>query len=140
MYRRRVSCAKIAALPDISHTENDYLQSLDLAHHIVDLVEDRKAEDILLLDLRPDNIIADFFIICSGDNERHLRALTETVRLDTKERFQKLPFTNEGTAENGWVVMDYGDVVVHFFSPDRRDYYRLEELWDAASRVMLRIQ
>lgn len=116
------------------------MQSLDLAHHIVDLVEDRKAEDILLLDLRPDNIIADFFIICSGDNERHLRALTEIVRLDTKERFQKLPFTNEGTAENGWVVMDYGDVVVHFFSPDRRDYYRLEELWDAASRVMLRIQ
>ena len=99
------------------YLESLHLQSLDLAHHIVDLVEDRKAEDILLLDLRPDNIIADFFIICSGDNERHLRALTETVRLDIKERFQKLPFTNEGTAENGWVVMDYGDVVVHFFSP-----------------------
>ncbi len=116
------------------------MQSLDLARHIVDLVEDRKAEDILLLDLRPDNIIADFFIICSGDNERHLRALTDTVRQDVKERYQKLPFTNEGKAEHGWIVMDYGDVVLHFFSPDRRDYYRLEELWDAASRVMLRIQ
>lgn len=130
----------MSALCSEHNLETRYLQSLDLAHHIVALVEDRKAEDILLLDLRPDNIIADFFIICSGDNERHLRALTEIVRLDTKERFQKLPFTNEGTAENGWVVMDYGDVVVHFFSPDRRDYYRLEELWDAASRVMLRIQ
>ncbi|MCE2471983.1 MAG: ribosome silencing factor, partial [Anaerolineae bacterium] len=110
-----------ALFPDLN-TESLYLQSLELAHHIVDLVEDRKAEDILLLDLRPDNIIADFFIICSGDNERHLRALTEIVRLDTKERFQMLPFTNEGTAENVWVVMDYGDVVVHFFSPDRREY------------------
>ena len=116
------------------------MQSLELAHHIVDLVEDRKAEDILLLDLRPDQIIADFFIICSGDNERHLRALTETVRLDVKQEYQKLPFTNEGKAENGWVVMDYGDVVVHFFSPDKRDYYALEELWVAASKVMLRIQ
>ena len=120
--------------------EIQYLNALALAHHIVDLVEDRSAEDILLLDLRPDQIIADFFIICSGDNDRHLRALTEAVRLNVKEKFQKLPFTNEGRAENGWVVMDYGDVVVHFFAPEKRDYYALEELWDAASKVMLRIQ
>jgi len=120
--------------------EIQYLNTLEFAHHIVDLVEERKAEDILLLDLRPDQIIADFFIICSGDNDRHLRALTETVRLDVKEKYQKLPFTNEGRAENGWVVMDYGDVVVHFFAPDKRDYYALEDLWDAASKVMLRIQ
>lgn len=116
------------------------MQSLELARHIVELVEERKAEDILLLDLRPDNIIADFFIICSGDNDRHLRALTELVRQDVKENYRKLPFTNEGTAASGWVVMDYGDVVVHFFSPEKRDFYALEELWDATSRVMLRIQ
>ena len=120
--------------------ENQYLNALRLAHEIVDLVEERKAEDILLLDLRPDQIIADFFIICSGDNERHLRALTETVRLKVKEQYQKLPFTNEGSADNGWIVMDYGDVVVHFFAPEKRAYYALEELWDAASKVMLRIQ
>ena len=65
---------------------------------------------------------------------------TESVRLVVKEKYQKLPFSNEGRAENGWVVMDYGDVVVHFFAPDKRDYYGLEELWDAASKVMLRIQ
>ena len=117
-----------------------YLDALELAHDIVDLVEDRKAEDILLLDLRPDQVIADFFIICSGDNERHLRALTESVRLVVKDRYQKLPFSNEGRAKNGWVVMDYGDVIVHFFGPDKRDYYGLEDLWDAASKVMVRIQ
>ena len=120
--------------------EEIYLDSLELARHIVDVAEDRKAEDILLLDLRPDNIIADFFIICSGNNERHLRALTEIVRQDVKDQFQQLPFTNEGTPQNGWVVMDYGDVVVHLFSPEKREYYALEELWDAASKVMLRIQ
>ena len=120
--------------------EKIYLDSLELAHHIVDVIEDRKAEDILLLDLRPDNIIADFFVICSGNNERHLSAITDIVRQDTKDRFSKIPFTNEGTAQNGWVVMDYGDVVVHLFSPDKRDYYALEELWDAASKVMLKIQ
>ena len=116
------------------------MQSLELARHIVELVEDRKAEDILLLDLRPDGIIADFFVICSGGSDRHLRALTELVRQDVKENHRKLPFSKEGRTENGWVVMDYGDVVVHFFSPEKRDYYALEELWDAASRVMLRIQ
>ena len=120
--------------------EKIYLDSLELAHHIVDVIEDRKAEDILLLDLRPDNIIADFFIICSGNNERHLSAIADIVRQDTKDHFKKIPFTNEGTAQNGWVVMDYGDVVVHLFSPDKRDYYALEDLWDAASKVMLKIQ
>ena len=116
------------------------MDSLKLAHDIVDIVEDRKAEDILLLDLRPDQLIADFFIICSGDNERHLRALIETVRLDIKDRHNKLPHANEGRAESGWVVMDYGDVVAHFFAPEKRKYYALEDLWDAAGRVMLRIQ
>lgn len=120
--------------------EKIYLDSLALARHIVDIAEDRKAEDILLLDLRPDNIIADFFIICSGNNERHLRAITEIVRQDVKDQFQQIPLTNEGTPQNGWVVMDYGDIVVHLFSPDKREYYALEELWDAASKVMLRIQ
>lgn len=116
------------------------MQSLELARTIVEMVEDRKAEDILLLDLRPDNIIADFFVICSSDNERHMRALTELVRREVKQSYQLIPFTNEGTTENGWVVMDYGDVVVHFFSQEKRDYYALEELWDAASKVMLHIQ
>lgn len=116
------------------------MDSLKLAHDIVDIIEDRKAEDILLLDLRPDQLIADFFIICTGDNERHLRALIETVRLDIKTKHAKLPFANEGSADSGWVVMDYGDVVAHFFAPEKRKYYALEELWDAAGRVMLRIQ
>lgn len=120
--------------------EKHYLESLDLARHVVDVMENRKAEDILLLDLRPDNIIADFFIICTGDNDRHLRALSETVRQDIKENYKQIPFTNEGTAENGWVVMDYGDVVVHIFSEAKREFYALEELWDAASKVMIRIQ
>ena len=115
------------------------MDSLTLARDIVDMVEDRKAEDILLLDLRPDQVIADFFIICTGDNERHLRALTETVRLDVKTKHGKLPFNNEGSADSGWVVMDYGDVVAHFFAPEKRKYYALEELWDEAGRVMLRI-
>ena len=67
-------------------------------------------------------------------------ALTETVRFELKEKYQKLPFTNEGSANSGWVVMDYGDVVVHFFAPEKRAFYGLEDLWDAASKVMLRIQ
>lgn len=116
------------------------LDSLELAHQIVDILEERKSEDILLLDLRPDQVIADFFIICTGDNERHLRALNDYVRQEIKDKTRLIPFSAEGTAENGWVVMDYGDVVVHLFARKQREYYALEELWNAASKIMLRIQ
>jgi ribosome-associated protein len=103
------------------------------------VVEDKKAEDIVLLDLRPDAIIADFFIICTGNSERQLRALADNVRENVKEHFGKLPFSVEGAAESGWVLMDYGDVVVHIFQEEKRRYYDLEGLWRSA-HVLVSIQ
>lgn len=103
------------------------------------MVEDKKAEDIILLDLRPDAIIADFFIICNGNSDRQLRALSDAVRESVKENYAKLPFSIEGTPESGWVLMDYGDVVVHLFFEEKRLYYNLEGLWRSAN-VLLSIQ
>jgi ribosome-associated protein len=105
----------------------------------VDIVEDKKAEDIVLLDLRPDSVIADFFVICSGNSDRQLRALAEHVRESVKTRYNRLPFHVEGQAESGWVLMDYGDIVVHLFLQEEREYYDLEGLYRQAN-VLLSIR
>jgi ribosome-associated protein len=105
----------------------------------VDVVEDKKAESIVLLDLRPDTVIADFFVICTGNSERQLKALAEYVHEGVKERFGEKPFSREGTAESGWMLVDYGTVVVHLFQEDTRRYYDLEGLWNKA-QVLVSIQ
>lgn len=115
------------------------MDSIELARYIVDVVEDKKAENIILLDLRPDAIIADYFIICNGNSDRQIRALAENVREQVKEKYQKLPFSVEGAPESGWMLMDYGNVVVHLFHPEKRRYYDLEGLWRGA-HVLLNIQ
>ncbi len=116
------------------------MDPLELARHVVDVVEDRKAEDIVLLDLRPDTVIADFFVIANGNSERQLRALMDYVKEDVKENLSQLPFSMAGTPESGWIVLDYGDVVVHLFSADQRDYYDIEGLWSKSGSVLLSIQ
>jgi ribosome-associated protein len=104
------------------------------------VVEDKKAEDIILLDLRPDTIMADFLVICNGNSDRQLKALTDYVREGVKEQYNKLPFSTEGTSESGWILMDYGDVIVHLFMEEKRLYYDLEGLWSAEASVLLSIQ
>lgn len=116
------------------------LDALDLARLIVDVVEDRKAENIVLLDLRPDTVIADFFVVATGNSDRQIRALAGYVRDDVKEKFKKLPLHVEGKPESGWVLMDYGTVVVHLFSEDQREYYDIEGLWSKVASVLLSIQ
>ncbi len=111
------------------------LESADLAHAIVNLVEEHQAEDIVMLDLRSVSILADYFIICSSQSERQSRTMVEAVD-EGIERLGKLPIGIEGSAEAGWILVDYGDVVLHIFSPEKRDYYGLEELWSQATVVV----
>jgi ribosome-associated protein len=107
----------------------------------VDVVEDKKAGDIVLLDLRPDVVMADFFVICTGTSDRQLKALMEYVRTAVKEKYNDmLPFSTEGTAGSGWVLLDYSSVIVHLFLEDVRQYYDLEGLWSAEANVLLSIQ
>lgn len=103
-------------------------------------MEDKKAADIVLLDLRPDAIIADFFVICTGNSDRQLKALIDNIRESVKAQYSLLPYATEGVAESGWVLMDYGSVVVHVFLEEKRRFYDLEGLWRAESKVMLTIQ
>jgi ribosome-associated protein len=82
---------------------------------------------------------ADFFVICSGNSERQLRALAESVRKTAKKELGIIPHHTEGESFSGWVLIDYVDVVVHIFSPELRAFYDLEGLWQDG-KVLLRMQ
>ena len=111
---------------------------LELARRIVELAEDKKAADIVLLDLTPLTTLADYFVICSGGSERQLDAIADGIASTLRDERIK-PMGREGTAASHWVLLDYGSVVVHIFTPPERDYYGLEKHWSEA-RTVLRVQ
>lgn len=115
------------------------LDSLELARHIVGVLDEHKAENIVLLDLRPDTVIADFFVICTGTSDRQLKALIEHVKGEVKEDCDRRAYSAEGKAGSGWLLLDYGDVVVHLFLGEVRRFYDLEGLWHEAN-IMVSIQ
>ena len=92
----------------------------------------------MLLDTRAVCSFADYFIICSGDSEKQIQAIYDEIGHRLKQA-GVLPNHREGTVDSGWLILDYGDMVVHVFSPVERDYYQLERLWSGANLV-LRIQ
>ena len=113
--------------------------ALTLSHAIVDTLEEKKGENILLLDLKGVCSFTDYFVICTGVSERTLRALAEEVRLRLKSLHSTTARSVEGKASSGWVLIDYGDVIVHLFSPVLRDYYRLDDLW-RDGQILLHMQ
>jgi len=114
------------------------LAPLDLARRIVELAEDKKAADIVLLDLGELTTLADAFVICSGGSERQISAIADGIIEGLKDERVK-PIGREGTSESHWVLIDYGSVIVHVFTPPERDYYQLEKHWGEA-RVIVRVQ
>jgi ribosome-associated protein len=101
-------------------------------------LEDKKGEDVLLLDIHEISDFTDYFVICTGTSDRMLSMLAEDVLTYFKKHHQ-FQGRVEGQSQDGWMLVDYGDIIVHLFSPDRRDYYRLEELW-GQGKVLLRLQ
>ena len=111
---------------------------LTLAQDIVDCAADRNAADLMLLDIQRTSVVADYFVICSGNSDRHLKALVSAIVDGIREKWQEKPLRTEGMASggSGWLLLDYGSVVVHLFSPEARDYYRLERLWEEATTLL----
>ena len=103
----------------------------DVAGTVAELAADRKALDIVQLDLRGMIGYADYFVICSGRTDRQTRAIHDAIHEGMKAR-GLLPRRVEGLGEARWILMDYLDVVVHVFTPETREYYRLEQLWGEA--------
>jgi ribosome-associated protein len=104
-------------------------------------LEEKKGEDILLLDIHEHSSFADYFVICSGTSDRMLQALADAVMDQVRKDYKEFRIRGrkEGLAESGWVLVDFGDVILHLFSPERREYYQLEELW-SQGKILLRLQ
>ena len=109
--------------------------TLDLARRIVELAEDKKAADIVLLDLAGLTTMADYFVICSGGSERQLGAIADGIISTLRDEKTK-PIGREGTAASHWVLVDFGAVIVHIFTPPEREYYGLEKHWSEAKTVL----
>jgi ribosome-associated protein len=99
------------------------------------MLEERQCSDILLLDVSEVTILADYFMLCSANSERQLKALTGDLSRQLKAEVGR-PLHIEGEPESGWVIVDYGDVVVHMFMPAVREYYALEDLWKGAQTIV----
>ncbi len=99
------------------------------------LADDRKAEDIVILDVRELSSVTDYFVIASGSSEPHLRAIVEEIRDKLRDEHHVRPKAVDGTLQAAWVVLDYFDVIVHVMRADMRERYDLETLWGDAPRV-----
>jgi len=97
--------------------------------------EAKKATDITVLNLTGITSFADYFVICTGANQRQVQAISDEVNLQMKRQASELPISVEGYTQAEWVLADYGDLLVHIFSPKARDYYGLERLWRGAKPV-----
>ncbi len=113
------------------------IQPIDMARSIVTALEDKKGEDIILMDITNIASFADYFIFANGTSDRMLDSLGDAV-LETVKKDFGISASKEGEPVDGWMVIDLGDVVVHLFSPEQRDYYDLEKLWDRG-KVLVRL-
>jgi ribosome-associated protein len=111
---------------------------LALARRVVDLAADKKASDIVLIGVAELTTLADYLVICSGGSERQLDAIAQGI-VDGLRVEKVRPFGREGTAASHWVLIDFGSVIVHIFTPPEREYYGLEKHWGEA-KTILRVQ
>lgn len=118
--------------------EESILEALSVAHKAVEAASDKQASDVVLLDTRGIASFADYFVICSGESTRQIKTIFEEVEHVLKKE-GVLPHHREGTTSSGWLLIDYGDVIVHIFASPQREFYQLDELWDEAIPVV-RIQ
>jgi ribosome-associated protein len=111
------------------------MQSENLARRLAELADSKKAEDIVVLDMRGLVAYTDFLVICTARNERQAKAIVDEVRVRVKQESALLPGGVDGGGEAGWTILDYLDVVLHVFTPEARDRYQLDDLWHEAPRL-----
>lgn len=104
------------------------LEPIDLAQRLADLLSERQAADIVLMDISKVSTFTDYFVIATAGSQRQMNALIDSLDRDLREDSIR-PRRSEGSPDSGWVLIDFGDAIVHLFSPDERAYYALESLW-----------
>lgn len=113
---------------------------LELAKVAAAAADEKKATDIMLLDLEGQSDVCDYFLICTAANAHLMDAVVDFIQEKVLKNTGYKPFSVEGRARTTWVLLDYGSVVVHVFQPQARDYYRLERLWGEAPHVPLDLE
>ena len=121
----------------MTSTKEKAIKSEELARLCASIAADKKAEDILVLDLRGLSSFTDFYVICSGASEPQLKAIANEISEKLKKDHNEYPLGVDGFPLSQWVVADYGSVVVHIFHTSKREVYRLEEMWNDAPRLKL---
>ncbi len=114
------------------------LEALKLARKMVEAASEKQANDVILLDIQKVSGFADYFVICSGETKRQIKAIGDEIERTLKKEGIS-PHHREGILDSGWLLLDFGDVIVHIFAPLEREYYQLEKLWSEAV-PLLRIQ
>ena len=114
---------------------NPIIDSKELALQVAKAAEDKKAQDITLLKVSDVSYLADYFVIVTGFSRTQLNAIAESIEEQIEEKFNLQPIRVSGKREGNWVVQDYGDVIVHSFLPEEREYYNLEAFWGHAERI-----
>ena len=110
------------------------MQPIEQVKAIEAILDNKKAVDIAAIHTTEQTIISDYFVIASGTSSTHLRALADELEFEMKQQHGILPKGIEGRA-SGWILLDYGTVLVHLFQKEQREYYNLERLWEDAERV-----
>ena len=112
-----------------------YDQSKDLALTIAQAADDRKGADIVILRVAEVSYLADYFVIVTGFSKAQVRAIAQSIEEKMETLWQRLPVRSEGKANCSWIVQDYGEVIVHTFLPEEREFYNLEAFWGHAERI-----
>lgn len=116
------------------------ISSHDLALLAAKAADDRFAQDIVVLDVRAQTDVCDYFVICNADVQVQVDAIVDEIRDQVREQTGASPISTEGRESRNWILIDYGRVVIHVFTTETRDYYRLERLWADAKRLDLNLE
>lgn len=120
--------------PVASEVDRD-AESYRLAMLAAEAAEDRKGSNIVVLRVEEVSYLADYFIIATGFSRVQVRAISQSIEDNVEENLERKPLRVEGQAEGNWVLMDYGDAIVHVLMPEERDFYNLEAFWGHAERI-----
>ena len=118
--------------------ERVILEAIEVARLVVEAASGKKATDVVLLDARGVCSFADYFVMCSGESSKQIKAIRDEIG-HTLKKLGILPHHYEGTLDSGWLLIDLRDVIVHIFAPLEREHYQLDELWGRAVPI-IRIQ
>ncbi len=116
-------------------SSDGYVTSKQIAYTIAEAADDKKAQDIVLLKVAEVSYLTDYFVVVTGFSKPQLRAICDSIEQQIAENFEREPIRIEGKTDGRWVLIDYGEVIVHVFLPEEREFYNLEAFWGHAERI-----